>query len=434
VRARSAFCDVTPRGRAVQLAGYAGRPPTVEILDAIEISAVLLEDGERRCLIFSFDLMGVGAQLQAMILARLARRGCKPGEVMLLASHTHFAPATDRACAPLGEPDDRFVSDAAEAAENLVRVILQAEPVEIRLQIKQGTLDHSINRRRYWPLPTLNRTYGLRFSCIAMAPEPDGATDERATVILLRRTDNDTVMAAIWHYACHATAVVPPNAVSADFPGAVRRALRRQLGDVPCVFVQGFCGDISPKIMRAPSPLSSRLRSLMRLPITGPTFPSSTPDDYIRWSEGLAAAVVRIAQSRMDRPPATGSLATGLADVALSSLFQGRTPDKPLTVQTLRLGAIELMALSAEVTMEWQPILESKVPPRDGTLRLYAGYLGTLYGYLPTPDQIRQGGYEVTGFQHLFGLSGHFDADKIVPAVVDCVKRAVDDLERALQG
>jgi len=267
-----------------------------------------------------------------------------------------------------------------------------------------------------------------------MAPEPDGATDERATVILLRRTDNDTVMAAIWHYACHATAVVPPNAVSADFPGAVRRALRRQLGDVPCVFVQGFCGDISPKIMRAPSPLSSRLRSLMRLPITGPTFPSSTPDDYIRWSEGLAAAVVRIAQSRMDRPPATGSLATGLADVALSSLFQGRTPDKPLTVQTLRLGAIELMALSAEVTMEWQPILESKVPPRDGTLRLYAGYLGTLYGYLPTPDQIRQGGYEVTGFQHLFGLSGRFDADKIVPAVVDCVKRAVDDLERALQG
>jgi hypothetical protein len=136
----------------------------------------------------------------------------------------------------------------------------------------------------------------------------------------------------------------------------------------------------------------------------------------------------------MDGPPVTGSLATGLADVALSSLFQGRTPDKPLTVQTLRLGPIELMALSAEVTMEWQPILESKVPPRDGRLRLYAGYLGTLYGYLPTPDQIRQGGYEVTGFQHLFGLSGRFEADKIVPAVVDCVKRAVDDLERALQG
>jgi hypothetical protein len=434
VRARSAFCDVTPRGRPVQLAGYAGRPPATQVRDAIEISAVLLEDGERRCLIFSFDLMGVGAQLQAMILTRLSRHGFKPGEVMCLASHTHFAPATDRACAPLGEPDDRFVSDAAEAAENLVRQILRAEPVETRLEIKQGALDHSINRRRYWPLPTFNRTYGLRLSCIAMAPEPDGATDERATVILLRRADSNAVMVAIWHYACHATAVVPSNAISADFPGAVRRALRQEFGDVPCLFVQGFCGDISPKMVRALSPLSDRLRSLTRLPIQGPTFPPSTPDDYVRWSESLAAAVVRIAQSRANEQPATGTLATGLADVALSSFFEGKTPDKPLLAHIVRLGAIELMTLSAEVTMEWQPILENKIPPRDGRLRLYAGYLGTLYGYLPTPDQIREGGYEVTGFQHLFGLSGRFDAEKIVPAVVDCVKRAVDDLERAPQG
>lgn len=434
MRARSAFCDITPRGRPVQLAGYDARPPATKVLDTIEISAVLLEDDTRRCLIYSFDLMGVGAQLQAMILARLAQHGFKPGEVVLLASHTHFAPATDRACAPLGEPDDRFVSDAADAAENLAGAILQAEPIDIRLEIKQGALDHSINRRRYWPLPTLNRIYGLRLSCIAMAPEPGGATDERATVILLRRTDSDAVICAIWHYACHATAVVPDNAVSADFPGAVRRALRQQFGNVPCLFVQGFCGDISPKVVRASSPPSSPLHTLTRLLKMGPTFPQSAPDDYIRWSESLAAAVVRIAQGRTDKPAATGALATGLADVALSSFFHGRTPDKPLTVQIVHLGAIELMALSAEVTMEWQSILENMIPPREGRLRLYAGYLGTLYGYLPTPDQIREGGYEVTGFQHLFGLSGRFDAEKIVPTVVDCVKRAIDDLEHAPQG
>src|SRR5690242_21478005 len=73
-------------------------------------------------------------------------------------------------------------------------------------------------RSTLFPYTTLfrSRTYGLRFSCIAMAPEPDGATDERATVILLRRTDDDAVMAAIWHYACHATAVVPSNVRSEE--------------------------------------------------------------------------------------------------------------------------------------------------------------------------------------------------------------------------
>jgi hypothetical protein len=83
------------------------------------------------------------------------------------------------------------------------------------------------------------------------------------------------------------------------------------------------------------------------------------------------------------------------------------------------------------VTVEWEAILDRDAPVRDGALRLYAGYLGALYGYLPTPDQIREGGYEVEGFQSLFGLSGHFDAEKIVPAVADCVKRALDDLNSA---
>jgi hypothetical protein len=72
-------------------------------------------------------------------------------------------------------------------------------------------------------------------------------------------------------------------------------------------------------------------------------------------------------------------------------------------------------------------VLDREAPARDGGLRLYAGYLGALYGYLPTAEQVREGGYEVLGFQPLFGLSGHFDADKVIMTVVDCVKRAIHD-------
>ena len=125
--------------------------------------------------------------------------------------------------------------------------------------------------------------------------------------------------------------------------------------------------------------------------------------------------------------PATLSVAT--AAIPLNAFFSGSAPDKPLTIQALRLGrALELVALSAEVTVEWQSILEKALPAGEGRVRLYAGYLGALYGYLPTPAQIGEGGYEVTGFQRLFGLAGNFDAGKIVPAVIACAKRAVDDL------
>src|SRR3984957_11883863 len=94
--ARAASCDVPPRDRQIRLAGYALRKaPVSTILDPIEISAMLLECPGQRCLMFSFDLMIVGSELQNIILDRLQRLGFGPQEVVLLASHTHNVPATD---------------------------------------------------------------------------------------------------------------------------------------------------------------------------------------------------------------------------------------------------------------------------------------------------------------------------------------------------
>jgi hypothetical protein len=125
------------------------------------------------------------------------------------------------------------------------------------------------------------------------------------------------------------------------------------------------------------------------------------------------------------------NLAVGSAVVPLGVFFRGSAPDKPLAVQVVRLGdSIELVALSAEATVEWQGIIDQEIPVQNGRIRLYAGYLGALFGYLPTAIQIRQGGYEVEGFQPLFGLSGNFDSESIIPAIVGGVQRAFDDLAK----
>src|SRR5262249_52982567 len=163
--------------------------------------------------------------------------------------------------------------------------------------------------------------------------------------------------------------------------------------------------------------------------ISGPTFAPRVANDWAQWSESLSAAVAAIAGQPAERVDAPATLSASAAQIPLAQFFDGSAPDKPLTVQALRLGsALELAAMSAEVTVEWQSILDAASPAADGRLRLYAGYLGALFGYLPTPRQVGEGGYEVTGFQGLFGLSGNFDAGKIAPAVVGCAKRAIDDL------
>ncbi len=228
--ARAAHCDVTPRDRPVRLAGFAARErPVSEVLDGIEISALLLEGGARRCLMLAFDLMIVGKELADLVHSRLGKLGFRTDEVMMLASHTHCAPATDLACARLGTPDPQFIQDSAAAVETLVGRILGEQPREIVLEVFRGNLDHSINRRRYWPFPTYDRTQGLQWASVTFSPYPAGPRDEQATVILVRAADDRAPLAAFSHYTCHPTSMIPNEVISADYPGAIRGLLRATL-------------------------------------------------------------------------------------------------------------------------------------------------------------------------------------------------------------
>jgi hypothetical protein len=433
--ARAASCDVTPRdGR---LAGYVSRTaPTSSILDAIEISALLLEASGNRCLIFSFDLLVVGSELQAAILSRLHRLGFGPDEVVLLATHTHCAPATDGACERLGVADAKFVQHVADAADGLVRRIQQMRPSEVSVDIVQGELHHSINRRRYWPFPTVGRTYGFRLRSISLAPNPSGPNNEQATVALLRRVNDGQVLAFLWHYTCHPTAVVPNNVISSDFPGEVRRAIRGRFGEIPCVFVQGFCGNIRPDIqVSRKMSLHDRFRTVVRTLVSGPGFSTPSSEDWTRWSQSLAAGVCAIAQGGPTKTFSPTSLKTGSASIPLGDFFEGSTPAKVLTAQIVNIGdELEILTLSAEASVEWEHVLEEAIPVPSGRIRLYAGYLGALFGYLPTAAQVGEGGYEVEGFQRLFGLSGRFKSGEIGPAVVGCVKRALQQANQATRA
>ena len=205
--------------------------------------------------------------------------------------------------------------------------------------------------------------------------------------------------------------------ISADYPGAVRHALRERFGEIPCIFAQGFCGDIRPNIEVSQKPgWRDRLRRGLRTIASGPMFDDPSAEDWARWSQSLTAGVCDIAQGDPVTTFSPTSLQTGSAGIPLGDFFKGSTPAKMLAAQVVRIGEeLEIVALSAEATVEWEPILDEAVPAPSGRIRLYAGYLGALFGYLPTAAQVPEGGYEVEGFQPLFGLSGRFEPDSDWP-------------------
>ena len=144
--------------------------------------------------------------------------------------------------------------------------------------------------------------------------------------------------------------------ISADFPGAVRQALRAAgPDDLPCAFVQGFCGDIRPMMARTTeTSFLTRVGAAVRMARTGPSFDVPTADDWARWSTTLADAVVQIAKQQGRRLNSPSTIRAGLAQLPLAAIFSGSTPNKPLTTQVIQFGqALELIAISAEVCLDW---------------------------------------------------------------------------------
>jgi hypothetical protein len=230
---------------------------------------------------------------------------------------------------------------------------------------------------------------------------------------------------------------VPNDVISADYPGAIRALLRGRFGNIPCLFAPGFCGDITPRLVPSAlrQTLGERFASFRRMVIAGYMWPVTSSADSVAWRESLVNRFGAIIDGGVSQTLRPMCLQSGSSAIPLGAFFTGTAPDKKLTVQILRLGEeLEIFALSAEPTVEWQAILNDAAPRASQAIRLYTGYLGEVFGYLPTASQVTEGGYEVNGFQSLFGMSGRFDQNRILSAVTGCVKQAIDDLERAEAG
>ena len=140
---------------------------------------------------------------------------------------------------------------------------------------------------------------------------------------------------------------------------------------------------------------------------------------------------LRDCASRPEKDAFAGRSQDRISQYSAQDFFHGSVPAKKLAAQVVGIGdELEILALSAEASVGWERILDEAIPAPPGRIRLHAGYLGALYGYLPTPTQVAEGGYEVEGFQPLFGLSGRFKPAEIGPAVVGCVRRAFQDIDR----
>jgi hypothetical protein len=355
--------------------------------------------------------------------------GGERAPLCLFATHTHFAPslAPDLLLPIFGVHDYEWYRFVVSRCAQTIDSLAGRSGEEVTLRYGERVADLNVNRRRrswVFDYPLLVRhgriSAGWR---VALAPNRRGLVDRRVRALFFENSSGD-VRAVIWTFAAHATASPAPLAVSADFPGLMRAALRRRFGaDCAVVYLPGLAGSALPKCpLRWPRSFAEAAIRILPFYHAHRLF---SENGYRNWTDKLFSELLRAYDARGPQAPENR---IAVRRTSVPGIFRARNGSAQAAHPQLNLMRVALapglgiLAGSGEMLAEWTPLLE---PAGRGGTVLLSGYLAGPPLYVPTSSELPDGGYEVTISEAVFGLDGEYDPD-ISRLVVSAAGRLFD--------
>ena len=400
--------------------GYSARQGVATAVhDDLHARALVLDDGRSRLAIVSCDLVGVDWRLVARARELVqASTGIPGSEVMVAATHTHSGPGGLRR-----DMDEALVDVTARQIAGAVRAADASKRPAV-LKVGYGAVDSVSQNRRH----------------------PDWPVQTRLTVLLADSpAPMEPPVAAIINFACHATVMNFDNLlISADYPGYAVRTVQKVLPGLPCLFLNGACGNVNPVWVQQRFPEPERVGGIVGAE-AAKVIQELRPlghgqrGDNIRWSEltekpvsaGALLDGVRLrAASRRVELPLRRLLADGeyegrLADLAtrLEALPGEAPPDerhrlmqevtryrteRAVAARTAAAGGgraylrpeVQAFSLSPDAVILGLPgefFVETgrAIEEAAGLAHLIvSGYANHYVGYVVPPEAYEQGGYE----------------------------------------
>lgn len=403
--------DITPR-RSIPLAGYSARLGSFTSIDGeLEANILIVISSNAPVILVTIDTLFVDGEFHEALARSI---GIDPDRLLLVASHTHNAPALCRSTPALGAVDPEYFENCIEKISDAVRGNLSVRSARLKIASSTFSGKYAVSRRRLsWVLsygelrkghlPKLERR-------IALARNRRGFSDNTLRVWAFFSVSG-AVEAIIWSIAAHPAFYPAADVVSPDFPGTVRSHLRSRFGkDLPIFFLPGFAGSAIPDF---PSAFPSTLKQLVSacLPFH-PLLPHQSMKGYADYCTNLLHDIVASFRT-MNAPMDCSSVV--MEGIQSPAIFFDKTGAE-VSLRLFALGFAGLGSIfisSGELVSEWLPLLDV------GNTSIATGYGVGRPLYVPTSAQIEDGGYEVEGFQLPFGLNGNFAAD-----IDDSVKRS----------
>ena len=431
LRAGAAQVDITPK-LGTQLAGMVGRRrPAQSVADPLYAKAVILERDGRKLCFLALDLTVPTEEYSSRIRrAACEELGIEYDAVMLHVIQTHSAPSLghfllDRDFHAVPPEDDWLRGGDEQYGEFAVKRAVQAmrlahadlQPVQVgvaggiegrvafnrRAVMRDGTVTMLSNCWRGNPLGPTEIRY------------IDGPIDPELGVMCLRAEDGH-MLALLVNYTCHPVHVYgqSPAAISADWPGALARALQEEYGEtcLPLI-LNGACGninihshydpdhvpdheragkllaDMSRKIIKTitlkDQPLLDWRSARLRIPLR------EVDDNELKEAEKVIAEHPQPEWTDAHRTRVTGEWMRA-AQVLSVHLARQREPELDYEIQVFRVGNTAFVALPGEPFVEGGLRIKLASPA-------YPTYIvhntSQYVGYIPTKEAFRRGGHEV---------------------------------------
>lgn len=422
-RAGAATSNITPDIGGNIVGGF-NPAPSQHIHDELHARCLVLDNGDKRLALVVLDLLGADEALfhEARRLTRQAT-GLPEECLFISCTHTHSAQSALGPGRQFGERklDDyqRFV--ARRIADGVRRAINNLAPAQIGWAVASEPRE-VFNRRWYLKPGTMPvNPFGETSDLVKMNPgrgnpnlvRPAGPVDPEVSVLAVRSPEGRPIAV----YACYSLHYVGggrPHEVSADYFAifADRLMLKLQADRLDPPFVammaNGTSGDVNNIDVQNPSPKRYAPYEKMREVADRVSDAAMKAYASIQWHDHVPLAA-RLEPFEVGlRHPTSEQLARARAIIsqakdakakaALDYIYAVRTvqladwPDViPILLHTLRIGQVAMAGIPCEVFVETGLAYKQKSPFKPSFIvSLSNGY----YGYLPTPEQHKLGGYE----------------------------------------
>lgn len=422
LRAGAAISNITPELGGVIVGGF-NQLPSTHIHDELHARCLVLDNGETRMAIVVCDLLGIAREVCDAARSLIHAENSIPEEhILICATHTHSATsALGRNRFAYNQPLDEYQKFLIRRiADGVRRAANNLAPAKIGWAVGREP-NHVFNRR--WlmkPGSIPPNPFGETNDVVRMNPpreskdlvKPAGPTDPEICFVAVESPEGRPI-ALLANYSLHYVGGVPDGHISADyfavFCDRMQQLLKADRQDPPFVAMlsngtsgdinninfakggeprkpyekmQAVAGDVAQAALKAYKtikfhdwvPLGGQLQ-LVEMGIRHPT-----PEQLKR-----AQAIV----GSTEKPSKYKTLEHIYAERTLR--MNEYPPTLPMPVQGLRIGDLGIAGLPNEIFCETGLELKRRSPFKPSfTMEIANGY----YGYLPTPEQHKLGGYE----------------------------------------